>query len=166
MHFRRKGFEAVRTVITGRLKRPDLGDIFQAIAAIHQHTVGVQHIGDGDGGVGYAGNMHEAGTFGEEHRLARKMVVEGVVHQPVDITAACRVDGLDGLGLGAQRRDRKTERLDKAGQSTFLKDRLHGLQRRDEIVKRHRRAVVERAHDQRLRTACRCIVRHGNSPCR
>ena len=34
MHVRRKGFEAVRTVITGRLKRPDLGDIFQAIAAI------------------------------------------------------------------------------------------------------------------------------------
>ncbi|MNY11375.1 hypothetical protein D3C86_1444020 [compost metagenome] len=110
--------------------------------------------------------MDEAGAFGEKHRLSCQMMMESVVHQPVDIASICRVDGLDGLSLGAQRRDGETEWFDKAGQPTFLKDGLHGLQRRDEIVKRHRRAVVERAHDQRLRTACRCIVRHGNSPCR
>ena len=107
VHFRRKRLEAVGPLVTGRRQRPDLRDILQPVVAIHQNTVGVEHVGDGDGGVGDAGNMHEAGAFGEELGLAREVMVEGVMHQLIDIAAAGRIDCPHGLGLGAQRGDRE-----------------------------------------------------------
>ena len=80
-----------------------------------------------------AGDVDDAGPLREELGLAGEVVVEGVVHQPVDVAAAGLVDRGDRLPLGAQRRDREAERLDEADEPALAQDRRHRRQRRHEI---------------------------------
>ena len=54
VNFRGERLKAIRAIISRRFKRPYLRDILQPVATIDQNTMGVQHVGDGDGRINHA----------------------------------------------------------------------------------------------------------------
>lgn len=79
------------------------------------------------------------------------MMVKCVMHQQAGAVLIRLCHGGDGLGLGPERADRKAQRLDqpvipRSDRIDFIR-----VQRRDDGTMRDLLAIVQRAHDQRLR---------------
>ena len=83
-------------------KRADLREIAKPVGRIDEDTMRVTHVRDCERRIGHAGYMREPCALGEHLRLAREVVVEGVVHEMEHLSAADVVDRLDGLTLRAQ----------------------------------------------------------------
>src|SRR3984957_20823647 len=74
-----EGLEAERPLLPGRDKCANLRQVFETISLVDQTAVRIEHVRHGDPRVANAGNVNQAGPFGKELRLGRKVMVKGVV---------------------------------------------------------------------------------------
>ena len=79
----------------------------------------------------------------------RKQAVPGVGDENADWLFIGEAPGADEDALGQPFVGRAGKLLDRMLAAAGLQDRLHRHQRRHQIVKSHRAAIVQRAHDQR-----------------